>query len=364
LIINYPWKLNCLAALLTLRNTLAILLFTGSHLLFAQDSDQPNIKNENLQQADSLKTDSAGAVDIPKRARLHYSIAQRVLHRPTWHVGLKGGFNFDYFSYAAQKTSRSEISLDNTVTSTASGTFPVYETSPGVGLIFGVICHPYISDYAAVGIHADGVVGTTPMVFSGGGTSESTKSSKYSDHVTYFYGHLNYGIEATAGFAWLKFLISYDHSLRHTSLTYFQDAYSSLQTPAGTELTRWNSEYKIAMELRHEELTLGLRLFPYSKDKLRIKNPCLLDLAYTLNRDYDFAWSNSRWNYHPLNDFYHGARLSLWVQSRIGLSLQASFPKTYFKVKDAAVDTQSGKTLPFLVANLFYNLDFFGLGYR
>ncbi len=313
-------------------------------------------------EADSVSLDSAMQAYISGKQKL--ARFNLVLHKPAWHAGLNLGFNFDYYNYGERQTDYHETRLNDVISDSITTTVPVYKANPGMGLMFGFEFHPYMSDYVAVGLHCSGTVGTTHLIFSGGGEFEKTDTSKYFNDTEYLYGSLNYGIEFTAGWYWIKVLAVYDHSLRHTSLSYFEDEFKSTTTAGGEELKKHTGRYEFEQELRHEELTFGLRLFPYTKDKLRIKRPCLLDLAYTLNRDYDFGFKNSTWSYASLNNFYHGFKVKLWVESILGASLNISFPEGYFKVKNSNVNTASAKWLPFISLSLFYTGDFFGLGYK
>ncbi len=219
------------------------------------------------------------------------------------HVGIGVGLDIISFSTIADKV-QSRVSAPFTKT-----TSKIDQSITGFGAKGDFVFHPFMKDFFSLGIITSGAVGTTIVALSGGKNqlTNSNKSEKY------FYCRFDIGAELAAGYYKLKALLVYKSSIQ------------THQYSATANDGNYNNSFSFNKELRRETISIGMRVAPYSIDRVRYKRGFCFDFLYHFSRDYDWQWKNFNWTYNALSNFQSGAGMALWVQSVLKMQVDVSF---------------------------------------
>lgn len=228
-------------------------------------------------------------------------------------VGLEGG----YVTALANST----IQNGSTITNSTD----VAKIS-STGLKTEFIFHPFIRDYFGIGLISSFSIGTTPYFITGG------KKNGGAERIKYLYTKFDMGIEMTAGFKPVKFLVAYrssiqTHKFNHTSTE-------------GSEVTTLDFNRQI----RRDFIIAGFRFGAY-KQKTPKRSICY-DVTYNLTRDYAWDWSKFNWNYKAISNWQHGIGFGMWVHSILKFQI------------DAAIDSRLGSFSPSKYDNLYLGFSF------
>jgi hypothetical protein len=188
-------------------------------------------------------------------------------------------------------------------------TSKIDQSITGFGAKGDFVFHPFMKDFFSLGIITSGAVGTTIVALSGGKNqlTNSNKSEKY------FYYRFDIGAELAAGYYKLKALLMYKSSIQ------------THQYSATANDGNYNNSFSFNKELRKETISIGMRVAPYSIDRVRYKRGFCFDFLYHFSRDYDWQWKNFNWTYNALSNFQSGAGMALWVQSVLKMQVDVSF---------------------------------------
>ena len=208
--------------------------------------------------------------------------------------------------------------LTNTVTKdlttgSVSSSNMTYTNIVGLGLKGDFTFHPYMKDFFSIGLLSSGAVGSNPAIFAGW----KKNASSFSDNTTitekYFYTRFDIGLEIAAGYSKLKALFIYKSSIQ-------THAFANIQT---NDYEKIENDFNI--QLRKEIVSVGIRVAPYSTQKVRYKRGFCFDFVYSLSRDYTWNWTNFDWKYNAISDWQTGPGFSLWIQSVLKLQFDALF---------------------------------------
>ena len=223
-------------------------------------------------------------------------------------VGLEGGY--------VNALANSTIQNGSTITNSTD----VAKIS-STGLKTEFIFHPFIRDYFGIGLISSFSIGTTPYFITGG------KKNGGAEKIKYLYTKFDMGVEMTAGFKPVKFLVAYrssiqTHKYNHTSTQ-------------GSEITTLDFNRQI----RKDFIIAGFRFGTY-KQKTPKRSICY-DVTYNLTRDYAWDWSKFNWNYKGISNWQHGIGFGMWVHSILKFQI------------DAAIDSRLGSFSPSKYDNLY-----------
>jgi len=219
------------------------------------------------------------------------------------HLGIGVGLDITSFSTKATKV-QTRTSQPYTTTTNLTD-----QAITGFGAKGEFVFHPYMKDFFSFGIVTSGAVGTTVLAFAGGKSQTNYSATKEK----YLYTRFDIGTEFAAGYYKLKALLIYKSSIQtHQYSATGNDGY-------------YNNSYTFNKELRRETISAGIRVAPYSIERVRYKRGFCFDFLYHFSRDYEWQWQNFNWTYNALSNFQSGAGMALWIQSILKMQVDVSF---------------------------------------